>query len=91
MNSLCELDKKNLDMRLKRIEGQVRGIQRMIDDDKYCVDILTQISAVRGALKKVGIKILDKHTHGCVQRAIKNDEGDAIINELMEVLTKFTD
>ncbi|AZO94504.1 metal-sensitive transcriptional regulator [Halocella sp. SP3-1] len=90
MNSLCELDKKDLDMRLKKIEGQVRGIQRMIDEDKYCVDILTQINAVRGALKKVGLKILDKHTHGCVQRAIKNEEGDAIINELMDVLTKFT-
>lgn len=91
MNSLCEMDKKNLIMRLKRIEGQVRGIQRMINEDKYCVDILTQISAIRGALKKVGIKILDSHTHGCVQRAIKNEEGDAIINELMDVLTKFTD
>ncbi|MTI61836.1 MAG: metal-sensitive transcriptional regulator [Firmicutes bacterium] len=91
MSSLCELDKKDLDMRLKRIEGQVRGIQRMVDEDKYCVDILIQINAVRGALKKVGLNILDKHTHGCVQRAIKNEEGDAIINELMDVLAKFTD
>ncbi len=91
MSSLCELEKKDLEMRLKRIEGQVRGIQRMINEDKYCVDILTQVNAVRGALKKVGLKILDKHTHGCVQRAIKNDQGDAIINELMDVLAKFTD
>lgn len=91
MNSLCELDKKDLDMRLKKIEGQVRGIQRMVDEDKYCVDILTQINAVRGALKKVGLKILDRHTHGCVQRAIKNEKGDAIINELMDVLAKFID
>lgn len=91
MSSLCELDKKDLEMRLKRIEGQVRGIQRMVDEDKYCVDILIQINAVRGALKKVGLNILDKHTHGCVQRAIKNEEGDAIINELMDVLAKFTD
>lgn len=91
MNSLCEMDKKDLNMRLKRIEGQVRGIQRMIDEDKYCVDILTQVNAVRGALKKVGLILLDKHTHGCVQRAIKNNEGDAMINELMDVLTKFTE
>ncbi len=91
MNSLCDLDKKDLDLRLRRIEGQVRGIQRMIDEDKYCVDILTQINAIRGGLKQVGLKILDKHTHGCVQRAIKNEEGDAVINELMQVLAKFTD
>ena len=91
MNSLSETDKEKLILRLKRIEGQVRGIQRMIDEDKYCVDILTQVSAIRGALKKVGLKLLDKHTHGCVQRAIKNEEGEQIINELMDVLNKFTD
>lgn len=91
MNSLCETEKKDLDLRLKRIEGQVRGIQRMIEEDKYCVDILTQISAIRGALKKVGLNILDAHTHGCVQRAIKNEEGEAIINELIDVFSKFTD
>ena len=91
MNSLCELDKKELTNRLKRIEGQVRGLQRMIDEEKYCVDILHQINAVQGGLKKVGLKILDKHVHGCVQRAIKNEEGDLIIDELMDVLAKFTD
>ncbi|MFI5359597.1 MAG: metal-sensitive transcriptional regulator [Halanaerobiales bacterium] len=91
MNSLNTEEKKDLEMRLKRIEGQVRGIQKMIEEDKYCVDILTQVSAVRGALKKVGLIILDKHIHGCVQRAIRNDEGDAMIDELMEVLTRFTE
>ena len=91
MNSLCELDKKELTNRLKRIEGQVRGLQRMIDEEKYCVDILHQINAVQGGLKKVGLKILDKHVHGCVQRAIKNEEGYPIIDELMDVLAKFTD
>ncbi|MEJ6952548.1 metal-sensitive transcriptional regulator [Natronospora cellulosivora (SeqCode)] len=91
MNSLCDGDKKDLELRLKRIEGQVRGIQRMIDEEKYCVDILTQISAIRGALKKVGFKILNCHTHGCVQEAVKNEEGEKIIDELMDVLGKFTD
>lgn len=91
MNSLCDLDKKDLLLRLRRIEGQVRGIQRMIEEDKYCVDILTQVNAIRGALKMVGLKILDRHTHGCVKEAIKNEEGDKIIDELMEVLMKFTD
>lgn len=91
MNSLSVEEKKDLEIRLKRIEGQVRGIQKMIEEDKYCVDILTQVSAVRGALKKVGLIILDKHIHGCVQRAIRNDEGDDMIDELMEVLTRFTE
>lgn len=52
MNSLSVEEKKDLEIRLKRIEGQVRGIQKMIEEDKYCVDILTQVSAVRGALKR---------------------------------------
>lgn len=91
MNSLCDLDKKELTTRLRRIESQVRGLQRMVEEDKYCVDILHQINAVQGGLKKVGLKILDKHVHGCVQRAVKEEEGDDVINELMDVLAKFTD
>lgn len=91
MNSLCELDKKNLTNRLKRIEGQIRGLQRMVAEEKYCVDILNQVNAVQGGLKGVSLKILDKHIHGCVQQAVKEEEGDEIIDELMEVLKKFTD
>lgn len=91
MSSLSQSDKNNLLVRLKRIEGQVRGIQRMIEEDKYCVDIMTQINAVRGALKSVSLKILDNHIHGCVQDAIKQEEGDKVISELMEVMAKFSD
>lgn len=91
MNSLDEEAKEDLLLRLRRIEGQVRGLQRMIDEDKYCVDILTQVVAVRGALKKVGFKLLDNHTHGCVRRALQEENGDQIIDELMEVFAKFTD
>jgi len=91
LNSLEEEQKKDLLLRLRRIEGQVRGLQKMIKEDKYCVDILTQLSAVRGALKMVGLKILDSHSHGCVQRAIKNEEGENIINELLNVIEKFTE
>lgn len=91
MNSLCEIDQKKLINRLKRIEGQVRGLQRMIEEEKYCVDILHQVNAVQGGLKGVSLKILDRHIHGCVQKAVKNEEGDEIIDELMGVLTKFTD
>lgn len=91
MNSLDEEAKEDLLLRLRRIEGQVRGLQRMIEEDKYCVDILTQVVAVRGALKKVGFELLDNHTHGCVRRAVKEENGGQIIDELMDVFAKFTD
>ena len=92
-NSICEEDKKDLLVRLRRIEGQIRGLQRMIEEDKYCVDIMTQVVAVRGALQKVGLKVLDDHVHGCVQRAIKEkneEQSEEIIDELLDVLTKFS-
>ncbi|WP_339061777.1 metal-sensitive transcriptional regulator [Tepidibacillus marianensis] len=76
--------------RLKRIEGQVRGIYKMVEDDRYCVDILTQVAAVRDALDKVGLSLLEKHTHGCVQKAIKSGNGDDAIDELMDVIRLFT-
>ncbi len=64
----------------------------MIDEEKYCVDILTQVEASRGALRKVALKVLDSHINGCVQRAIKNEEGEnEIIDELMDVIEKFSD
>jgi len=59
--------------RLLRVEGQVRGIQRMVDDDRYCIDILTQISAIQAALDKVALGLLDDHAHTCVIGA--EDEG----------------
>jgi len=85
-------DKKdNLNNRLKRIEGQVRGLQKMVEEEKYCVDVLTQINAVKGALNKVGMEVLESHTKGCVADAIKEeDKEEKIINELMDVVFKFT-
>jgi DNA-binding FrmR family transcriptional regulator len=76
--------------RLKNIEGQVRGLQRMVDEEKYCVDILTQISAVRAALHSVGMLILRRHVETCVSDAIKagGTERVEIIDELMSVLAK---
>mgnify|MGYP001073672728 CR=1 FL=1 len=56
---------------LRRIEGQVRGVQRMIEDHKYCIDILTQIYAIKGALSRVEEKILEKHLNNCVTDAVK--------------------
>jgi DNA-binding FrmR family transcriptional regulator len=66
-------DKDQLLNRLRRIEGQVRGVARMVEDDRYCIDVLTQIAAVQAALDKVGLGLLDDHVHHCVMDA----EGDA--------------
>ena len=63
--------------RLRRIEGQVRGIARMIDEDKYCIDILTQISAVNSALQAVALGLLDEHLGHCVSNAVASGGEDA--------------
>lgn len=81
--------KDDLLQRLRRIEGQVRGIQRMIERDKYCVDILVQISAVRSALDRVGLLLLEDHTRGCVARALRGEEGEKAIAELTDVMRRF--
>ena len=75
--------------RLNRIEGQVRGIARVLGEDRYCVDILTQVSAVRSALDAVALELLEHHLHGCVQQAVKSGEGDAAIDEAMQVVRTF--
>jgi len=82
--------KAALHRRINRISGQVQGISRMIEDDRYCIDILVQISAVRSALNQVGMQIVEDHTKGCVRRAIQTEGGDEAITELMKVLQKFT-
>ncbi|AKN18364.1 metal-sensitive transcriptional regulator [Mycobacterium haemophilum] len=69
--------KDNYAKRLRRIEGQVRGIARMIDEDKYCIDILTQISAVSSALRSVALNLLDEHLEHCVSRAVTEEGPEA--------------
>nr|WP_233569812.1 metal-sensing transcriptional repressor [Falsibacillus albus] len=83
-------DKEKLINRLKRIEGQVRGIQKMVNEDRYCVDILVQLSAINAAMKKVGLNLLEKHTHHCVRGAIEAGNGDESIEELMKVFEQFS-
>ena len=83
--------KKNLDA-LRRIEGQVRGIQKMVEEKRYCVDILTQISAVSAALFKVQDKVLESHLNGCLKGAINSQsegEKQEKIDEIFELLKKF--
>ena len=78
--------------RLKKIEGQIRGLQRMVEEKKYCVDILFQISAVYGALGKVGHIILKNHIETCVAEAIASstkEDKDIKIEELAEVFDRF--
>jgi DNA-binding FrmR family transcriptional regulator len=83
-------DKEDLLLRLKRIEGQVRGLQRMIEEEKYCVDILTQSSSVQSALQKVELLLLENHMRHCVSDAIAKGEGEEKIKEMMEVVRRFS-
>ncbi|UBH08916.1 metal-sensing transcriptional repressor [Macrococcus armenti] len=82
-------EKDKLIKRLKRVEGQVRGIQKMIEEDRYCVDILVQMSAIESAMKQVGYAVTERHMKHCVSDAIKDGNGDTSIDELMKVLKQF--
>jgi DNA-binding FrmR family transcriptional regulator len=75
--------------RLRRVEGQVRGIARMVEEDTYCVDVLTQINAVTSALDKVGLQLLSSHIKGCVKDAVAADGGDEKVAELVGVVERF--
>ncbi|WP_092493215.1 MULTISPECIES: metal-sensing transcriptional repressor [Virgibacillus] len=85
-----EDEKQAVANRLKRIEGQVRGIQKMVEEDRYCIDILVQISAINAALKKVGFSIAERHTKHCVSDAVQSGNGNEAIDELLEVLKQFS-
>ena len=85
-------DKQTITKRLHRIEGQVRGIERMVEDDRYCIDVLTQISAVSTALESLALKILDDHVSHCVAGAIASGDPDAAAEktrELLEAVNRF--
>ena len=86
-------DKDALVKRLKRVEGQVRGIERMVEEERYCIDILTQISAATTALDALGLKLLERHVSSCVARAFASgDEAEAAAKsrELIEAVERFT-
>jgi CsoR family transcriptional regulator, copper-sensing transcriptional repressor len=89
---IAEGDKEALSRRMHRIEGQVRGIEKMIAEDRYCIDILTQISAVSTALEAVAFKILEDHVNHCVAGALAS--GDASVaaeksREMLEAVHRF--
>ncbi|MGI6627416.1 MAG: metal-sensitive transcriptional regulator [Bacillota bacterium] len=82
-------NKEDILKRLSRIEGQVRGIARMIEEDRYCVDVLNQVAASRAALNKVGLLLLETHVRGCVVRGIQHGDHEATATELMAVISKL--
>ena len=78
--------------RLRKVEGQVRGIQKMVEDERYCIDVLTQIAAARTALEKVAIEVLDDHVNHCVHGAIASGDpadAEAKSRELVDAVTRF--
>jgi DNA-binding FrmR family transcriptional regulator len=81
--------KDQLQTRLRRIEGQVRGIERMVDDDRYCIDVLTQISAVQAALDKVALGLLDGHVRHCVAEGAEEGKSDVMSTELMAAVGRL--
>jgi len=85
-------DKQQLLTRLRRIEGQVRGLQRMIDEDTYCIDVLTQVAAVSKALQGVGLQLLDEHLQHCVAGAAAGGDGqrtESLVHEATKAVERM--
>lgn len=87
---LTDKEKSELKLRLKKIAGQTNGIDKMLDEGRYCVDIVQQILAARAALNKVALMILESHAKSCVVNAIKENRADESIEELLNVLKQFS-
>lgn len=85
-------DKERILNRLRRMEGQVRGIQKMVESDQYCIDVLTQISAIISAARGVGMLVLEDHIRGCVMGTCGHDHTDqeAMLEELSQAIERFT-
>ncbi len=81
-------DKDALERRMRRIEGQVRGVARMIDEDRYCIDVVTQVTAIQAALDKVALELLDDHAAHCVVGAGKGDQAE-MTEELMGAVRRL--
>src|SRR5690625_2440961 len=82
-------EKKRIINRIKRDEGQVRGIQKMVDEDRYCMDVLIQIDAINAALKTVGTSLIEHHTSHCVMEAIESGDGDKAVDELVDDMKQY--
>jgi CsoR family transcriptional regulator, copper-sensing transcriptional repressor len=84
-------DKAAILARLRKIEGQIRGLERMVDENSYCVDILTQLASARSALESLGLLLLQDHIEGCVRDSLKGSDGAASrkIDELIATVNRF--
>jgi CsoR family transcriptional regulator, copper-sensing transcriptional repressor len=82
-------DKQTIQARLRRIEGQVRGIEKMVEEDRYCIDVLTQVNATRAALESVALRLLADHTEHCVAEAIRSGGGTKKVRELNEAVQRL--
>jgi DNA-binding FrmR family transcriptional regulator len=82
------MQKDDYQRRLKRVEGQIRGLQRMIDEDEYCIDVLTQISAATAALRSISLGLLDEHVRHCVANA-EGDESEDMISEAIAAVERI--
>ncbi|HEY8448427.1 MAG TPA: metal-sensitive transcriptional regulator [Thermomicrobiales bacterium] len=85
-------DKQKILTRLRRLEGQIRGVQRMVEQDAYCIDVLTQLSAIISAARAVGLLVLDDHIRGCVLGTCGHDHADQeeMLAELSAAIERFT-
>jgi CsoR family transcriptional regulator, copper-sensing transcriptional repressor len=81
-------DKQPLLLRLRKMEGQVRGLQQMVEDERYCLDVVQQVNALTSAAREVAMLVLEDHLRGCVTDACKQDGGEAAMQEMMTVLRK---
>ena len=86
---IYEETKKDVLPRLKKIEGQIKGIHRMVEKERYCIDIINQVTAAQRALDQVSLKVMQRHIESCVTDAVKSDGGGPVVGELMETIYKF--
>ena len=83
--------KEDVQRRLARIEGQARGIQKMVADERYCIDILTQVKSMKAALDRVALLLLDDHVEHCVADAVKSGDGAEKLRELSQAIGRFVE
>ena len=83
-------EKQKLLLRLRRMEGQVRGIAGMVDEERYCIEVIQQLASLRAAADGVALKLLRGHLDGCVRRAVEGGDGAAEIDEVMELVRRYT-
>lgn len=82
-------NKARVEARLKRIEGQIRGVEKMVEEDRYCIDVLTQVGAAKAALDAVALMLLQDHTEHCVVEAIQAGDGSTKVRELNEAVERL--